>query len=170
MSARSRRRRARAEALPTGTPATPRQRRPLSIPALPLATAGAALLLLGAAWTTSWAPGPPRATETRNRFTLELTPEQQRVINSWERFFICYDLLDPNVIDLTLKANQRATGSLEFPRDKIEVELPSPSTAATTQASATGAEEELIAARRSILDAAVPARLAQVRQQCAGGG
>ena len=78
------------------------------------------------------------------------------MINSWERFFICYDLIDPNVIDLTLKANQRVTGSLDFPRDKIEVELPAPARAEEAASpGATGAEEELIAVRRQILDAAV---------------
>ena len=167
MSARSRRRRARAEAAPA--PSGTRRRRPIRLPLLPMLSAAAALLLLGAAWTTSWAPGPSRATTSNSRFTLEIPASQQRVINSWERFFICYDLLDPNVIDLTLRANQRATGTLDFPGEKVEVELPSPASGAEGQAAATGAEEELIAVRQSVLGSAVPERLAQVRQQCAGG-
>ena len=166
MSARSRRRRARAEATPA--PAGTRPRRKLRLPMMPVLAAGAGLALLGAAWTTTWAPGASPAAVGNSRFTLEIPAAQQRVINSWERFFICYDLLDANVIDLTLRANQRATGTLDFPGEKVEVELPSPRQGAEGQAVATGAEEELIAVRQSVLGSAVPERLAQVRQQCAG--
>lgn len=166
MSARSRRRRARAEALPQET----RPRRPLRLPLLPVLAAGTGLLLLGAAWTTRWSPGPPAGTDTRTRFTLDIPAGQQRVINSWELFFICYDLTDPAVVDLTLRANQQATGSLDFPGERVEVELPSPAAAAERQTRPeSGAEEELIAARQAVLNAAVPERLSQVRQQCGGG-
>ncbi|HEY0115319.1 MAG TPA: hypothetical protein VGB54_06325 [Allosphingosinicella sp.] len=165
MSARARRRRARAEALPE----TARPRRPLRLPLLPLVAAAAGLMLIVAAWTTSWSPGPPRAVDGATRFTLEIPQNQQNIINSWERFFICYDLLDPAVVDLTLRANQRATGSLDFPGERVEVELPAPRPSEEAQERpAGGAEDELIAARQAVLGAAVPARMAQIRQQCAG--
>jgi hypothetical protein len=166
MSARARRRRARAEGLPVETA----PRRKLRLPLLPMLAGGTGLLLIATAWTTRWTPGPPRETETAARFTLEIPQDQQRVINSWERFFICYDLLDPAVVDLTLRVNQRATGSLDFPGERVEVELPSAASANEQQRPDSGAEDELIAARQAVLGAAVPERLAQVRQQCGGGG
>jgi len=166
MSDRARRRRARAAALPAETRAA-RPRRPL--PPLPLLAGGAGLLLLVTAWTTRWTPGPPREAPPAARFTLEIPPGQQRIINSWERFFICYDLLDPAVIDLTLRANQRATGTLDFPREKVEVAVPSAQADAESERPESGAEDELIAVRRAVLGAAVPERLAAIRAQCAGG-
>lgn len=166
MSARARRRRARAEGLPVES----KPRRPLRLPLLPVIAGVSGLLLLGTAWTTRWTPGEPRETETAARFTLEIPQDQQRVINSWERFFICYDLLDPAVVDLTLRANQRATGSLDFPGERVEVELPSGDASEEQQRPAGGGEEELITARQAVLNAAVPERMAQVRQQCGGTG
>ncbi|MDB5667484.1 MAG: hypothetical protein JWL74_434 [Alphaproteobacteria bacterium] len=138
------------------------------MPLLPAAVALSATALLVTAWTTSWAPGEGRAAEPPTSFTLEIPASQQRVINSWERFFICYDLLDPKIVDLTLRANQRATGTLDFPGERVEVQLPGPQSedAAATPA---GGEDELIRARQSVLDSAVPARMARIRQQCAGG-
>jgi len=166
MSARARRRRARAAGLPAETRGARRQ---LRLPLLPLLALGLGLALLALAWTTRWTPGPPREEADTTGFTLEIPADQQRVINSWERFFICHDLLDPAVVDLTLRANQRATGSLDFPGDKVLVELPSPTRAADTERPASGAEDELIAVRSSVLNAAVPERLAAVRRQCGGG-
>jgi hypothetical protein len=166
MSARSRRRRARAAGLPEEVRAA---RSRLSLPLLPLLAAGLGLALLLMAWTTRWHPGPPREEAQTTSFTLEIPANQQRVINSWERFFICHDLLDPAVVDLTLRANQRATGTLDFPGDKVVVELPSPGRAANAERPVSGAEDELIAVRGSVLNAAVPERLAAVRRQCAGG-
>ena len=144
--------------------ATPAPRMPL----LPVAVGLSAIALLAAAWMTSWAPGEGSAAEPPTSFTMEIPAAQQRTINSWERFFICYDLLDPQIVDLTLRANQRATGSLDFPGERVEVQLPGPQAedAATTPA---GGEDELIRARQSVLESAVPARMAQIRQQCAGG-
>lgn len=179
MTARSRARRERAagqtslEAPPTiGAPARalspPRQPRPrLRLPLLPTIAAACGLTLLAAAWTTRLPPGPPREAEQAARFTLDIPADRLRVINSWELFFICYDLTDPAIVDLTLRANQRATGNLDFPGEKVIVELPSPATAATPPP-ASAAEEELIAAKNAILSAAVPERLASVRQQCGG--
>ncbi len=165
MSARARRRRARAEGLPQET----RPRRTFRVPLLPAVAAGAGLLLLGTAWTTRWSPGEPREADTATRFTMEIPQDQQRVINSWERFFICYDLLDPAVVDLTFRANQRISGSLEFPGERVEVELPSGTARQAEAPPESGAEDELIAARQAVLSLAVPERLAQVRRQCAGG-
>ena len=165
MSARSRRRRARGEGLPVES----KPRAALRLPLLPMVAGAAGLLLLGAAWTTRWTPGEPREAETSTRFTVEIAQDQQRVINSWERFFICYDLLDPAVVDLTLRANQRATGSLDFPGERIEVELPSGRAPDEQQRPTSGAEDEIIAVRHAVLNAAVPERMAQIRQQCAGG-
>jgi len=167
MSERARRRRERAANLPAET----RAARPrLALPPLPLLAAGAGLLLLATAWTTRWTPGAPREAPPSARFTFEIPAPQQRVINSWERFFICYDLLDPAVIDLTLRANQRTTGALDFPGEKVEIALPAPRPeGAEEDRPESGAEEELIAVRRSVLGAAVPERLAAVRAQCAGG-
>lgn len=138
------------------------------MPLLPAAVALSAIALLAAAWVTSWAPGEGRAAEPPTSFTLEIPAAQQRVINSWERFFICYDLLDPQIVDLTLRANQSATGSLDFPGERVEVQLPGPQADASA-ATPAGGEDELIRARQSVLDSAVPTRMAQVRQQCAGG-
>ncbi len=166
MSARARRRRARAAGLPAETS---RARRQLRLPLLPLLAIGLGLALLALAWTTRWTPGPPREAVDTTGFTLEIPADQQRVINSWERFFICHDLLDPAVVDLTLRANQRATGSLDFPGEKVLVELPSPTRARATERPASGAEDELIKVRSSVLNAAVPERLAAVRRQCGGG-
>ncbi len=166
MSARARRRRARAAGLPAETK---RGRAQLRLPLLPLLAAGLGLALLTLAWTTRWTPGPPREAVETTGFTLEIPTDQQRVISSWDRFFICYDLLDPAVVDLTLRANQRATGSLEFPGEKILVELPSPRRNADAERPASGAEDELIAVRSRVLGAAVPERLAAIRQQCSGG-
>lgn len=169
MTSRSQRRRDRAARV---TPATrPARTRLPAIPALPLLAAGAGAALLMAAWTTRWAPGEGEDPTTQNRFTLEIPEAQQVRINSWERFFICYDLLDPAIIDLTLRNAQRAQGSLDFPAGgRVEVLLPAPGDAESGEAAraATG-EDELIAARQAVLGAAVPARMAQVRQQCAGG-
>jgi len=166
MSARSRRRRARAAALPADS----RARRQINVPVLPAMAAGLGALLLLTAWTTRWTPGPPREAAATTQFTLEIPPDQQQVINSWERFFICHDLLDPAVVDLTLRANQRATGTLDFPGEKVLVELPSAGAGQRdAERPAGGAEDELIAVTRSVLGAAVPERLAAVRQQCAGG-
>jgi hypothetical protein len=164
VSTRARRRRARAEGLPQET----RPRRSFRLPLLPAVAAGTGLLLLGTAWTTRWPPGEPREIDTAARFTMEIPQAQQRVINSWERFFICYDLLDPAVIDLTLRANQRVTGSLDFPGERVEVELPSGTAQAARPRPESGSEDELIAARQTVLGSAVPERLAQVRQQCSG--
>lgn len=138
------------------------------MPLLPGAVGLSAIALLAAAWTTSWAPGDGRGAEPPTAFTVEIPAARQRAINSWERFFICYDLLDPQIVDLTLRANQRATGSLDFPGERVEVQLPGAQAqdAAPTPA---GGEDELIRARQSVLDSAVPARMAQVRQQCVGG-
>ena len=138
------------------------------MPLLPAAVGLSAIALLATAWMTSWAPGAGRAADPPTSFTLEIPAAQQRVITNWERFFICYDLLDPQIVDLTLRANQRATGSLDFPGERVEVQLPGPQAdeAAPTPA---GGEDELIRARQSVLDSAVPARMAQIRQQCAGG-
>lgn len=138
------------------------------MPLLPAAVGLSAIALLATAWTTSWAPGAGSAAEPPTSFTMEIPAAQQRVINSWERFFICYDLLDPQIVDLTLRANQRATGTFDFPGERVEVQLPGPQgdDAAPTPA---GGEDELIRARQAVLDSAVPARMAQIRQQCAGG-
>lgn len=166
MSARVRRRRARAEALPE-TPAAARvpARR---LPTLPLVAGAAGLALIGTAWTTRLAPGPARAsTETAARFTVEIVPDQQRIINSWQRFFICYDLVDTNIIDSTLRANLRATGSLQFPGDKVEVELPAAGAARRATGSG-GAEDELNQVRQSVIDA-VTRDASAPREQCAGG-
>jgi hypothetical protein len=169
MSARSRRRRERAAALPAEV-RDARSRPKLNLPLLPTLAAGAGLLLLGTAWTTRWSPGAPREAPHASRFTLQIPADQQRVINNWERFFICYDLLDPAVVDLTLRANQRATGTLDFPGDKVEVELPAPrAPGEAADPPASGAEDELLAVRRSVLGAAVPERLAAIREQCARG-
>ncbi|MFN3726686.1 MAG: hypothetical protein ACK4SZ_10310 [Allosphingosinicella sp.] len=138
------------------------------MPLLPAAVALSAVAVLAAAWTTSWAPGEGRAAEPPTSFTLEIPAAQQRMINSWERFFICYDLLDPQIVDLTLRANQRATGSLDFPGERVEVQLPG-APAEDAAAPPAGGEDELIRTRQSVLDSAVPARMAQIRQQCAGG-
>jgi len=138
------------------------------MPLLPAAVALSAIALLATAWTTSWAPGAGRAAEPPASFTLKIPAAQQRTINSWERFFICYDLLDPQIVDLTLRANQRATGSLDFPGERVEVQLPG-SQADEGSAAPAGGEEELIRTRQSVLESAVPARMAQIRQQCAGG-
>ena len=142
--------------------------RPPRVSMLPAAVGLSAIALIATAWTTSWAPGAGRAADPPTSFTLQIPAAQQRVITSWERFFICYDLLDPQIVDLTLRANQRATGSLDFPGERVEVQLPGPQAdeAAPTPA---GGEDELIRARQSVLDSAVPARMAQIRQQCAGG-
>ena len=166
MSARARRRRARAAGLPAETRSA---RSRLRLPVLPLLALALGLALLALAWTTRWTPGPPREEADTAGFTLDIPADQQRVINSWERFFICHDLLDPAVVDLTLRANQRATGSLDFPGDKVLVELPSPTRAGARDRPASGAEDELIAVRSSVLNAAVPERLAAVRRQCGGG-
>lgn len=167
MSARARRRRARAAGLPADTRSARIGGR---LPFLPLVAAALGVALLAFAWTTRWPPGPPDEQAQTSSFTLEIPAGQQRVINSWERFFICYDLLDPAVVDLTLRANQRATGTLDFPGDKVVIALPSPTrTGVDAERPASGAEDELIAARRAILDTAVPERLAALRRQCAGG-
>lgn len=172
MSARSKARRERAAAAPAS--ATPKAapptrggpRRPLRLPMLPLVAALIGLLLLGIAWTTRWSPGAPAAIEQATRFTLDIPADRQRVIDSWERFFICYDLTDPAIVDLTLRANQRATGTLDFPREKVIVELPAPGANTETARPAEGSEDDLIAARNAVLGAAVPERLAAVRRQC----
>ena len=135
---------------------------------LPASVLISSLALLALAWTTSWAPGPGRPVTAPTRFTMDISPAQQRVINSWERFFICYDLLDPAIVDLTLRANQRATGSLDFPGERVEVELPA-SDRQSGEAGPVAPEDELIRVRQSVLGSAVPARMAQIRQQCAGG-
>jgi len=167
MSARARRRRARAAGLPEETRAVRARRR---LPLLPLVATALGATLLATAWTTRWTPGPPRAEAQSASFTLEIPPEQSRVINSWERFFICHDLTDPAVVDLTLRANQRVTGTLDFPGEKVVVALPAPAGAGEgAERPVTGAEDDLIAMRSRILGAAVPERLAAIRQQCAGG-
>jgi hypothetical protein len=164
MSARSRRRRERAEALPATSTAARRARR---VPSLPVLAAASGVALLGAAWMTRSAPGAAReSAAAANHFTVQIPADQQRVINSWQRFFICYDLTDPYVIDLTLRANQRATGSLDFPGEKVEVELPAPGAAGAAPASS-GAEDELIAVRQSVVGT-IAQGLAQAWQQCAG--
>jgi len=146
-----------------GTPRAPGTlRRPL--PLLPILAAALGIGLLVMAWTTRWPPGPPREAEQATRFTLEIPADRQRVINNWESFFVCYDLRDPTVIELTLRANQRARGNLEFPGEQVVVELPTVSAAA--QPPESSAEEELIALRRTILDAA-PERLSAIQRQCA---
>ena len=140
MSARSKARRERAAAPPpaappagNGTPGTPppppnapqASTRRLRLPMLPLVAALLGLVLLAAAWTTRWTPGEPRVEDQAARFTVDIPADRQRVINNWERFFICYDLVgDPRIVDLTLRANQRATGTLDFPGEKVIVELP----------------------------------------------
>lgn len=166
MSARARRRRARAAGLPEETRSAGQR---LNLPLLPVLAAALGVALLALAWTTRWTPGPPREEVDTTGFTLEIPADQQRVINSWERFFICHDLLDPAVVDLTLRANQRATGTLDFPGEKVLVELPSPTRTANAERPTSGAEDELIAVRSSVLNAAVPERLAGVRRQCGGG-
>ncbi len=166
MSARSERRRNRAAALPDATRETSAP--VLRVPLLPALAGAAGLILLFAAWTTRWSPGAPREAEQTTRFELEIPADRQRVINSWERFFVCYDLLDPAVVDLTLRANQRASGTLDFPREKVIVELPAPNATAAVERPPEGAEEELIEVRRSLLGAAVPERLAAIQRQCAG--
>lgn len=167
MSERARPRRTRVAA-GAGAETTGAPRRSPRVPLLPIAVLGSAAVLLATAWTTGREPGAVRPAPERSRFALDLPPEQQAAINSWERFFICYDLLDARIIDLTLRANQSATGSLDFPGARVEVELPA---ADAGQLGAGGAgEDELIAIRRNVLDAAVPARMAQVRQQCGRGG
>ena len=123
------------------------------------------LVLLAAAWTTRWPPGEPRARDQAARFTVDIPADRQRVINNWERFFICYDLAgDPRIVDLTLRANQRATGTLDFPVEKVIVELPSANASAEPLSS--GGEEELVATKNAVLGAAVPERMAAIRQQC----
>lgn len=173
MSARSRARRERAASAPppppgqSGASANTRARPPrrLSLPMLPLLAAIIGIALIAAAWTTRWPPGAPRADESAVRFTVEIPADRQRVINSWERFFICYDLTDPGIVDPTLRANQRAHGNLDFPGETVIVELPSPASAASERP-ASGAEDELIAAKNAVLGAAVPERLASERRQC----
>lgn len=165
MSERSRRRRARAEALPLESTAPRTKRR---LPPLPILAAITGLALLAVAWTTRWQPGAPAAVGDATRFTLDIPADRQRVINSWPRFFVCYDLLDPAVVDLTLRANQRATGTLDFPVEKVIVELPATSARGESERPASGAEEELIEVRRSVLDTAVPERLAALRRECGG--
>ena len=150
----------------TGAPAVARRtpgapRRPL--PLLPILASALGLALLTAAWTTRWPPGPPSEAEQATRFTLEIPADRQRVINNWESFFVCYDLRDPSVIELTLRANQRVTGTLDFPREQVVVELPA--AGPTPRPPASSAEEELIALRRTILDAA-PERLSAIQRQC----
>jgi hypothetical protein len=69
-----------------------------------------------------------------------------------------------------LRANQRVTGTLDFSGEKVVVELPAPTRTGTQgERPATGAEDDLIAVRSRILGAAVPERLAAIREQCAGG-
>lgn len=183
MSARSKARRERAAATPPVAPTVapagtadspgepPRPTRPprqLRLPALPLLAGALGLVLLGAAWTTRWTPGEPRAAEQSASFTIDIPADRQRVINRWERFFICYDLAgDPRIVDLTLRANQRATGNLDFPAEKVIVELPA-SGADAVQPMSSGGEEELIAVKNAVLGAAVPERMAAIRGQCAG--
>lgn len=135
---------------------------------LPAAVGISVIALLATAWTTSWNPGPGRAGAPPTSFTVDIPAAQQRSVNSWERFFICYDLLDPQIVDLTLRANQRATGSLDFPGERVEVALPAPEPEDGASPPA-GGEDDLIRVRQSVLESAVPARMAQVRQQCAGG-
>lgn len=179
MSARSRARRARAGTAPPAesaapvagvAPPAPASRPPfrLRLPLLPLLAAaiGAALLLV--AWSTRWTPGAPAAVAQATRFTLAIPADRQRVIDSWERFFICYELTDPAIVDLTLRANQRATGSLDFPREQVIVELPASGAPAAAERPAAGDEDALLAARNAVLGAAVPERLAAVRRQCGG--
>jgi hypothetical protein len=176
MTARSRTRRERAAAdAPAlepqsgsreSTPQSPSgPHRRLRLPLLPTLAAAAGLTLLATAWTTRLPPGPPREAEKAARFTLDIPADRLRVINSWERFFICYDLTDPAIVDLTLRANQRATGNLDFPGEKVIVELPGPTTGASPPP-ASAAEEELIAAKNAVLGAALPERMASVRAQC----
>jgi hypothetical protein len=129
-------------------PSGPRRRRPV----LPLLAGGLGLALLATAWTTRWPPGPPREAEEATRVTIEIPAARQRAINSWERFFACYDLRDPAVIDLTLRVNQRANGNLDFPGEKVLVEFPSAATTAP-RPSASSAEEELVGLSRRIQDA-----------------
>lgn len=173
---RARRERANADAPASGTPPAPGERPPapprgprarlrLRLPLLPTIAAAAGLVLLAAAWTTRLPPGPPREAEQAARFTVDIPADRLRVINSWERFFICYDLTDPAIVDLTLRANQRATGNLDFPGEKVIVELPSPVTAASPPP-ASAAEDELITAKNAVLGAALPERMASVRAQC----
>ncbi len=177
MSARAKARRERSAAPPVvsgrtdilGAPSPPAPPQPparrLKLPMLPVIAATLGLVLLAAAWTTRWTPGEPRAEDQAARFTVEIPADRQRVINSWERFFICYDLAsDPRIVDLTLRANQRATGNLDFPGEKVIVELPAAD--ARAEALSSGGEEELIAAKNAVLGAAVPERMAAVRQQC----
>ena len=181
MSARAKSRRERAAAPPpappppsgSGTPGTPppppgaskSPGRRLKLPTLPLVAALLGLVLLAAAWTTRWTPGEPRARDQAARFTVDIPADRQRVINNWERFFICYDLVgDPRIVDLTLRANQRATGTLDFPVEKVIVELPSANASAEPLSS--GGEEELVATKNAVLGAAVPERMAAIRQQC----
>lgn len=128
-------------------------KRRLALPTLPLLAVGLGLMLLAAAWTTRWQPGPPREAEQATRVTLEIPADRQRVINNWERFFACYDLRDPAVIELTLRANQRANGSLDFPGERVLVEFPS-AEAKAPPAAASSSEEELVALIRSIQEAA----------------
>jgi hypothetical protein len=159
----SRSARRRARALP-GTEAAAK-RAPFRLALLPLVSIGASAALLAAAWTTSWAPGERAEAARPTSFTLEIPAGRQGAINNWERFFICYDLLDPRIVDLTLRANLRATGTLDFPGARVEVALPP--TEPQDETSAGGAnEDELIAVRQSVLDSAVPARMNAVRAQC----
>lgn len=150
-----RRRRRVAASPPAGTatparPATPGLRR--TIPRLPLLAGGAGLVLLAAAWTTRWPPGPPREADQSTQVTLEIPADRQRAISTWERFFACYDLRDPAIIELTLRANQRVNGSLDFPGERVIVEFPS-AAAKAPPASASSAEEELVDLIRRIQDA-----------------
>lgn len=165
---RSQRRRERAARIaPVPGSSIAAGRRPL--PLLPLIATASGVALLATAWTTQWAPGEGAGTDTREHFVMEIPEGQQGVINSWERFFICYDLLDPAVVDATLRAAQRTSGTLDFPGARVEVVLPAPETEDEATPPAAANEDELIAARQAILGAAVPARVAQVRQQCAAG-
>lgn len=140
-------------------------RRRLNLPLLPILAGTLGLALLATAWTTRWPPGPPAEADQATRFTLEIPANRQNVINSWETFFVCYDLLDPAIVELTLRANQRATGSVDFPREKVVVELPSAAGTAN-RAAPSSAEEELVQLRRSILDARAE-RLGAIQRQCA---
>jgi hypothetical protein len=189
MSSRSDRRRRREEALaaasapatpapaaaegprpPAAPPAPHKGQRRRGLPALPLLGAGAGLALLGAAYLTTLPPGPG-AGAGPSGFTVRIPPERLAVINSWERFFICYDLaegvqLPGGIVDLTLRAHQRATGGLDFPGERVEIVLPA--TRAEPDPPPAGAgEEEIINLRQSIAQAAADGAVAR---QCGGAG